>query len=167
MAFFFFCWRWHYRPQRIPRYCKKKSRHYFWALSKNYEKRVLAWSLLSWVSAWNNSAPLWTNFHEIWYLNSFYNFFFVKTQVSLKSDKNKSLYMNTNIHFWSYLARFFLEWEMFRTKVVEKIKTHIVCSVTFYRKSCRLWENEEKDICRAGAGHTDDNMAHALCMLYN
>jgi hypothetical protein len=31
-----------------------------------------------------------------------------------------------NIHFWSYLARFFLEWEMFQTKVVEKIKTHSV-----------------------------------------
>ena len=25
----------------------------------------------------------------------------------------------------SYLAQFFLEWEMFQTKVVEKIKTHI------------------------------------------
>ena len=30
--------------------------------------------------------------------------------------------MNTNIHFWSYLAQFFLEWEMFQTKVVEEIK---------------------------------------------
>jgi len=40
--------------------------------------------------------------------------------------------MKTNIHFWSYLAQFFLEWEMFQTKVVEKIKTHVLCSVTFF-----------------------------------
>jgi len=27
---------------------------------------------------------------------------------------------------------------MFRTKPTEKIKTHILCSVTLFRKSCRL-----------------------------
>ena len=47
-------------------------------------------------------------------------------------------------HFWSYLAQFFLDWEMFQTKVVEKIKAHILCSVTFLRKSCRLWDSVEK-----------------------
>ena len=36
--------------------------------------------------------------------------------------------MNTNIHFWSNLARLFLEWEMFQKKFVEKIKTHISSS---------------------------------------
>jgi hypothetical protein len=40
--------------------------------------------------------------------------------------------MTTNIHYWSYLAHFFLEWETFQTKVVEKIKTHILCSVPFF-----------------------------------
>jgi hypothetical protein len=40
--------------------------------------------------------------------------------------------MKNNIHFWSYLAKFFLEWEMFQVTVVEKIKTHILCSVTFF-----------------------------------
>ena len=40
--------------------------------------------------------------------------------------------MKTNIHFWSYLAQFFLDWEMFQAKVVEKIKTHILCSVNIY-----------------------------------
>ena len=48
------------------------------------------------------------------------------------------LYMKTDIHFWSSLAQFFLEWEMFRTKVVEKIKTHILCSVKVKGKG-RLW----------------------------
>jgi hypothetical protein len=33
------------------------------------------------------------------------------------------LYMKTNIHFWSYLDQFFLEWGMFQTEVVEENKT--------------------------------------------
>ena len=47
-------------------------------------------------------------------------------------------------HLWQYLDKFFLEWEMFYTKVVEKMKTHILRSVTFIRKSHRLWKNVEK-----------------------
>ena len=33
---------------------------------------------------------------------------------------------------------------MFQTEVVEKIKTSILFSVTFFRKSCRLCDNVEK-----------------------
>jgi hypothetical protein len=29
-----------------------------------------------------------------------------------------------------YLPQLFLEWEMFQTKIVEKFKTHALCSVT-------------------------------------
>jgi hypothetical protein len=74
--------------------------------------------------------------------------------------------MKTNVHFSSYLTNFFLEWEMFQTKVVEKWK-HIAWSATFFffRKSCRLWENVEK-YCRARQA-TDYNMAHALWMVHN
>ena len=54
------------------------------------------------------------------------------------------LYMKTNIHFLTYLAQFFLEWEMFQTEVVEEIKTHILFQITFCRKSYRLWDNVEK-----------------------
>jgi len=39
--------------------------------------------------------------------------------------------MKTKLQFWTYLAHFFLEGEMFRTKVVEKIKTHILYPITF------------------------------------
>jgi len=55
--------------------------------------------------------------------------------------------MNTDIHFLLHLAQFFLEWEMFQTKVVEKIKTHILCySVTFFFFENRavyeiIWKN--------------------------
>ena len=39
--------------------------------------------------------------------------------------------MKTFTHLWQYRADFFLKWEMFQIKVVEKIKTHILYSVTF------------------------------------
>jgi hypothetical protein len=54
---------------------------------------------------------------------------------------------------------------MFQTKVVEKIKTHILCSVFFfeYRAVCEImWKKYSK------AGEvTDDNMAHAHRVLDN
>ena len=43
--------------------------------------------------------------------------------------------MKTYPHLWQYLAEFFLEWEFFQIKVVEKIKTHILCSVTFFSEN--------------------------------
>ena len=58
--------------------------------------------------------------------------------------------MKTDVHFLSYLAHFTYEWEMFQTKVVQKIKTHILCSVTFFLKSCRLWDNVGKNIVQRG-----------------
>ena len=75
---------------------------------------------------------------------SIFRGFIENSQVRLKSDKNNRyftcrpvyIYGNTNL-------KFFLEWEMFQTKVVEKIKTHISCSITF-PKSSRLWDNVGK-----------------------
>ena len=50
------------------------------------------------------------------------------------SDKNNRYFTWRPIYvFLSYLTQFFLEWEMFQTKFVEKIKTHISCSVIFFR----------------------------------
>jgi hypothetical protein len=66
--------------------------------------------------------------------------------------------MKTFAHFWQYLAEFFLEWE---TKFVEKIKIHISCSITFFRKSSRLWDNVEKYGATNDA--KNDNIAHARC----
>ena len=49
---------------------------------------------------------------------------------------------------WQYICEYFLKWEKFQTKVVEKIKTRILCSVTFFEKKSRfLSDNVEK--CRA------------------
>jgi hypothetical protein len=62
--------------------------------------------------------------------------------------------MNIYVHLW-YLAEFFLQWEVFQTIVVEKIKIHILCPITFLWKSHPLWNNVEKyGIARQA---TDDN----------
>jgi hypothetical protein len=45
-------------------------------------------------------------------------------------------------------------------KVVEKIKTHILYSVTFSRKSYRLWDNVEKYVTARQA--TDDNIIRRM-----
>ena len=50
------------------------------------------------------------------------------------------------MYFWSHLAQCFLEYEMFQTKVVERVKTHILCSITFFfrKKSVVFWDNVER-----------------------
>jgi hypothetical protein len=62
--------------------------------------------------------------------------------------------MTTFVRLWRYLVEFFLEWEILHTKVVEKIKTHILCAITFSRKSCRLRDNVEK--CGRAGQVTDE-----------
>jgi hypothetical protein len=73
--------------------------------------------------------------------------------------------MKTFSHLWQYLAKFFLEWEMFYKKVLEKIKTHILCSVTFFRNSPRLWDNFENLTEPEGGHKWRHNMAHTRYML--
>jgi hypothetical protein len=56
--------------------------------------------------------------------------------------------MKTDTRFSSYLAQFFLEWDMFQTRIVEQIKTNILCSVIFlFFKNRAVYEikwNQEK-----------------------
>jgi hypothetical protein len=83
------------------------------------------------------------DFNEIWYLNVFRKSI-KKIQVSSKPDKNNSYFTWKPIRIFSYISLSSLEWEMFQTKFVEKMKTRILYSVTFSRKSCRLRNNVEK-----------------------
>ena len=77
--------------------------------------------------------------------------------------------MKTNIHLWLCLAHFFLEWEVFQTKVVKAIKTHLFLAPLF-RKLCCFWDNVETyDRSRQT---TDDiffisNLIHCLLSTYN
>ena len=117
------------------------------------------------LSAWNNSAPTGRIFmkFDTWV-------FFESRSRKFKFHENQTrisgaLHMKPYIHYWQYLAQFFVEWEMFQTKAVDEIKTHILCSVTVFRKSFLLWDNVGKvPWSRTTA---DDNMAHAYCMLGN
>jgi hypothetical protein len=42
---------------------------------------------------------------------------------------------------------------MFQTKAVEKIKTHILCSLTFFFENRAVYEIKWEKYCRAGAGN--------------
>jgi len=48
--------------------------------------------------------------------------------------------MKIDIHLISYLAQFFLEWEMFHKKVSEKIKIHISSSIIFFSQNSTAYE---------------------------
>ena len=74
----------------------------------------------------------WTDFLDLFCLNSFRKSgdkiqFFIKIE-----QEFRVLYMKTTKYFWSNLPKFFLKWELFQTKVVEKIKTHILLSTTSF-----------------------------------
>jgi hypothetical protein len=73
--------------------------------------------------------------------------------------------MKTNIHFASYLAHFCLEWEMFQTKVAEKIKIHVSCSIIFSSENRAVYVEKYGRPILA----THDNIigVHALFMLDN
>ena len=76
--------------------------------------------------------------------------------------------MKNYIHADHITLSFFFKWEVFHLQIIEKIKTHILYSTTFFfffGKSCCLWDNV-KNYCRAGET-TKNIMAHAYCMLGN
>jgi hypothetical protein len=69
------------------------------------------------------------------------------------------------IHIFDHItAQIFLEWEMFQKEVVEKIKTCLLRTKTFFEKNA-AWDNVVKYFIAGKA--PDDNMAYELCMLGN
>jgi hypothetical protein len=52
--------------------------------------------------------------------------------------------MKTYADLWQNLAYFFLEWDVFQTRIVQKIKTHILCAIVFIPKMVRLLDYVEK-----------------------
>jgi len=59
--------------------------------------------------------------------------------------------MKTDGHLWKYLAQSLLEWEMFQTKVVQKIKTHTLWSIFFFpQKNRAVYEIMWKNIAQRG-----------------
>jgi len=80
----------------------------------------------------------WKDFHEIWYLRVFWKFL-TKIQVSLKSDKNKGYGMWRPISLFIIFCSLLLRMRNVSDKIIEKIKTHILHSVTFFWNLCCLW----------------------------
>jgi len=95
----------------------------------------------------NRLPPIWFS----WNLMLKYVFKFCRENSSL-------------IEIWQYLDEFSFEWEIYQIKFLEKIKTHILCSITFFPKNCAMYEIMWKKYGRA-TQITGDNTAHALCML--
>ena len=52
--------------------------------------------------------------------------------------------LQEDLSIWQYLTQLFLQWEIFQTKILQKIKTHILCSIHIFWESCHLWDNVEK-----------------------
>jgi hypothetical protein len=67
--------------------------------------------------------------------------------------------MKSCVHMWQCLAEF-LEWEMFQTKFVEKIKTHLIY-VNFFFENRAVYEIIWKKYCTAGQA-TDDNIINCM-----
>jgi hypothetical protein len=67
--------------------------------------------------------------------------------------------MKTNIHFWSYLAQFFFEWNIFRQKLY--IKSKHIFSVLSFLKSCRYVEK----YCRASRPQMTIWCKHIACWM--
>ena len=106
----------------------------FYARPQNCGKQLLASSRPSvWLSEPKNSAPTERIFTKCWYKRVFRKSV-ENIHVSLQYDKNSGhfAWRPIYIYFWSYLTHSFLEWEMFQTKVVEKIKKHILYSIRFF-----------------------------------
>ena len=79
-------------------------------------------------------------------------------------QERRLLYMKTNIHDWSYLAQFFLEWEMFQTNFVEKYKTHISCPITFFNGA--VYELVWKNIAQSGRSQMTTWRMRTTCRIH-
>jgi hypothetical protein len=69
-----------------------------------------------------------------------------------------SMGAESNVYLWSYLSQLFLEWEMFQAEIVDKTKTRILCSITFFENYI-VYEIMWKLYGTAGQA-TDDNVRH-------
>jgi hypothetical protein len=149
----------------IIRFLESKHRHSFLGAFAKVQKRLSASLCLS-VCPSHRTEQLgshWKDFHEISYLRIFGKICLETSSFIKIWQEWRVRYMQTNIHFWSYLSEFFAEWEILQG-CRENQNTHFRFN-SFFLKSCPLWDNVEK-YCRAGRV-TDDKMVHSYWMLDN
>ena len=116
------------------------------------------------LSVWNNSVPTGYNFtkFDIWV-------FFENLSSDSKYHRNRTK-MTGAVHKDQYIfcivsRSFLLRMKNISDRVVDRTKTHILYSITCFRKSFLLWDKVEK-YCGHGQT-TDDNKAHTHSMLDN
>ena len=82
----------------------------------------------------------WKDFHEIWYLGIFRNICRQKLKFLLKSDKNNGYYKHIKYAFMITSRSVLFRMKNISHKIVEKIKTHVLCSITrfFFSKNIPL-----------------------------
>jgi hypothetical protein len=89
----------------------------------NVVEKIKTHILIS-LTFFRNTCRFWDNFDKLLY--------------------NLIITLNLREDVWSYLAHFLLYWKTLQTNVLEELKLHILDSVSFFRKTCRLWDNIEK-----------------------
>jgi len=131
--------------------------------SQNCEKRLTASSCPSVrLSAWN-STPTGRNFMKIEIFNIFRKSV-EKIQISLHRARITGTLHEDQFTFSIISPSVLLIMKNISYEsYTETQNTYYTFNNFFSRKSCLLWDNMEK-CCRAGQA-TDDNMAHAHCML--
>jgi hypothetical protein len=116
-----------------------------------------------WPSALNIMAPNGRNFmkSETWGFWKLYREIssLIKTLPQWRVISTKSC-----VYFWQYFAEFFVEWYMFPTKVVEKIKTNFRF-IAFISENRAVYELTWKNLVSQTGHRRQYNMAHALCTL--
>ena len=120
-----------------------------WKLRHNYFFHVFSWLLLeAFVELWKATIifvmsvhlPIrmeqldchWTDFDEIRYLSFSRKICWEYSNFIKIQKEQRILYMQMFLRLWQYLSEFFLEWEIYQIKVVDKFKAHILYSVTFF-----------------------------------
>jgi len=81
--------------------------------------------------------------------------------------KTCQFYMRTYWHLWEYFVEFFLDWEIFHTDLVDKTKTHILCSVTFFSENRVVCETIGRDIVEPDRPQTKIQHGTSVCVLDN
>ena len=103
------------------------------ASSQNWGKRLLASSCLSVRPHGTTLLKI-----DIFSWNLIFEYFTKNLPRKFKFAENWQeylvVYVKTYVHRYIYenISQFFLEWEMFQARVVEKIRTRILCPVTFF-----------------------------------
>ena len=72
--------------------------------------------------------------------------------------------MKTFPHLWPHLAECFLEWEMFKVEVVEKVKTFILCPITLFAENLAVYEMIQKNVVEPETPHSTWYMRVAYCI---